>query len=1082
MKARAKILIVSCLLSLAAVWYFWPAHDRSAPVAKLSTPSPVKPVASVASVASNQLATAAAASHSAADLTNRLAFRLANTTKTLGELTVMPHAILLQNAFLDTDAKLDLTIPKQLSAGPEPGAFIVQARGVIDARFRAALAAAGGQIVSYIPNNAYLVRLSAAGAAVLSGNGLVQAVLPYEPYYKVNPSLLGLVVEQKPLPPGTALTLGLFTTDIATAKKQLEPLDVKIIVWDKSPFGLVARVLPPKDWIALARSPLLQVMEPAHQRVTANDLSRVTLGVAADSQTSSNYLDLTGANVLVAVNDSGVDATHPDLTGRVFGPDLTDTAGHGTHVAGIIAGNGSQSMTVMDAEGSLMPATNGQFRGMAPAASLYSFNYGHSDFAMQTNAAGQGALISNNSWTYGGDFDYDLAAASYDAATRDALPFQTGSQPVLYVFAAGGSGGGNNDGSGGSSDTILSPGTAKNVITVGALEQLRNITNLVTVVNADGTTNQSAYWQPGTDSDKQVAAYSSRGNVGVGTEGTFGRFKPDVVAPGTFLVSTRSAQWDTNAYFNPTNVSVETYPSQQVTTNFPVYYSVTVPANAVGVTIAITSNKFSTVFPTDLPVYVQQSGFPDPVNAPGSIDFTTHKDGVAIPPDSGGAIADITSIQNNGFDFAVGNSTNVPVNYDLTVSIYTTNNVGDLYSVLLGMDDLLGPYYRYESGTSMSAAGVSGVLALIQDYFTNTLQVAPSPALLKAMLINGSQEVGSYAYAVTNGVNFQGWGSANLAGSLPLTATNLTSIGANSPLFFIDQSPTNALATGDSHTYIVKLNTANFANYLPLKATLVWTDPCGDPAAAIKLVNNLDLIITNLDTGEVYYGNDISPVAGYNLPAATNAAPNLDTINNVENILISPNQELLAGSYSITVVGRAVNVNAVTAQTNNVVQDYVLVVSVGKGEVPDAITSVVEQTPFSNPTGGQLITVVTTTNAPLFNQMAGASSPLLGTNTLPLGTNTMWGGNSQLTVGMTNQWHFYIVTNNGPTADYTNAAFITFQASTLSIPRMGVYADTTTSGCRGCAPMSVCAKRLSAAAIAICCRAGRFPPSRLPRP
>jgi hypothetical protein len=127
-------------------------------------------------------------------VTNRLAFRLTNTTKTIGELAGTPHAILLQNALLDTDLKLDLNIPKQLQAGKEPGAFIVQARGVIDASFRELLASAGGQIVSYIPNNAYLVRLSAAGASALSGNGRVQAVLPYEPYYKVNPSLLGRAV------------------------------------------------------------------------------------------------------------------------------------------------------------------------------------------------------------------------------------------------------------------------------------------------------------------------------------------------------------------------------------------------------------------------------------------------------------------------------------------------------------------------------------------------------------------------------------------------------------------------------------------------------------------------------------------------------------------------------------------------------------------------------------------------------------------------------------------------------------------------------------------------------------------------
>jgi len=66
--------------------------------------------------------------------------------------------------------------------------------------------------------------------------------------------------------------------------------------------------------------------------------------VAADTQVSSNYLGLTGKNVMVEVNDSGIDRMHPDFgTGgglpiRVFGGPTTDANGHGTHVAGIIAG------------------------------------------------------------------------------------------------------------------------------------------------------------------------------------------------------------------------------------------------------------------------------------------------------------------------------------------------------------------------------------------------------------------------------------------------------------------------------------------------------------------------------------------------------------------------------------------------------------------------------------------------------------------------------------------------------------------------------------------------------------------------
>ncbi len=100
------------------------------------------------------------------------------------------------------------------------------------------------------------------------------------------------------------------------------------------------------------------------------------------------------------------------------------------------------------------------------------------------------------------------------------------------------------------------------------------------------------------------------------------------------------------------------------------------------------------------------------------------------------------------------------------------------------------------------------------------------------------------------------------------------------------------------------------------------------------------------------------------------------------------------------------------------VQDYALVISYGNGQVTNAFT-VTDIGPglgfVSNPTADQQITYVVTTNTPLLNQFVGASTPLLGTNTIPLGTNLVWGGtNGVVTLGMTNQWHFYVVTNTGP--------------------------------------------------------------------
>jgi alpha-tubulin suppressor-like RCC1 family protein/subtilisin-like proprotein convertase family protein len=1070
LKIRASFGIGLCLLLAAGAWLFW-SHENG------RDGSPGRPQQTVAPAVRPQLPSGLITTKSASTApvlfgpgnsstntptkTNQFAYRLNNTTKTIGELMNNPHAILLANAFIDTDAKLNFSIPKNLQSQGDPGAYIVQANGPIDDAFRTMLAAAGAQIVSYIPNNAYLVRISSGGAAAFSGKGF--AVLPYEPEYKLSSSLLAPAVEQKSLPPDAVLNLGLFADNAAATIAQIEKIAGPILATDSSPFGPIVRVAPPKNWTALATLPGVQIVELFHSRKPANDLARVTMGISKDTQVPTNYMGLSGLNVLVEMNDSGVDANHPDFEAttnggvtRIIGDSalsLVDTNGHGTHVAGIIIGNGLKSATVTNAQGSINPGVIGQYRGKAPLANLFSVGFldasGNSlnvpDRYLQETPALTNALISNNSWNFIDDNEYDLAAASYDAAVRDALPQVTGSQPVLFVFAAGNNGGGDDSGGQGASDTILSPATAKNVITVGALEQLRNITNVVTDLNS----NMISVWQPQTDSSSQVAFYSSRGNVGIGTEGTFGRFKPDVVAPGSFVVSTRSGQWDQAAYYNPTNFTFGEIDNQVIDIRGLNFYSLSVPENAVGVQIFLVPNISSpSPFPS-LPIYVKRIGFPTTnIN-----DFVKLNNQVSIPPDGGGGY--IQNIQGTGFNYAIGNSTNFPVSYDIITEIITTNEDGNFFTVLSNLNDSIGSgvapytggYYRYESGTSMSAPAVSGMLALMQDYFTNTLHVTPSPALLKAMLINGARAVGNYTYAITNDLNFEGWGLINLPDSLPPGIANKTIAPCSS--FFLDQSPTNALATGDSHTFKVVVGTDSFAQFFPLQVTLAWTDPPGDPAAAIKLVNNLDLVVSNMDTGDVYFGNDIPPDSIFNSPSDTNFPPNLDSINNVENVIIQP---LLAGNYSITIVGRDVNVNAVTAQTNNaaniyapnVVQDFALVISCGEGEVTNAIT-VTDFGVASHPTTDQQITFVTAANTPLLNQFVGANTPLLGTNQVQLGST-----NELVTLGMTNQWHFYVVTNTmGLTnSAITNAAFITFLPDTLSIPRMGVFADSEANATR----------------------------------
>ncbi len=1091
MRRRRSIWILLCLLFVAGAWFLWqhagraPAQRKTVVPAAIATRSPATaPKPPSQGVISTNVAQISRAEWG----NNKFAGRLSNTTKPIGQLVHNSHAILLENALIDTTEPFNFVFPKNLQPQGDPGAYIVQAHGPIDNAFRALLAQAGATIVSYIPNDAYLVRAPASVAGMLEASPLTQAVVPYEPYYKIQPSLLYQAVQPMQLPDGMALNLGLFTDNAPATIQQIERLGGQVIAQTQSPFGPEVRVIPPKDWTSLATLPGVQIVEPYRQRATANDLSRATVGVAANSTNTANYLGLTGAGVTVAVDDTGIDAQHPDLGasaqyGRAIGvisdspQNLVDTNGHGTHVAGIIAGDGTESTTVTNAPGSVLPAVQGQFRGMAPGATLFSLNFNNSDQFLQEAAAETNALISNNSWNYG-DSSYDLAAASYDAATRDALPTVTGSQPVLFVFSAGNAGNGNDseDLGGGTADSILSPATAKDVITVGAVQEERNITNSVTTVtaNSDGTftTNVVQPWAAETSTSYRVAGFSSRGNVGIGIEGTYGRYKPDVAAPGTFIISTRSEQWDIGTYFyqNPTNYQIQTYsglivqPGSLFLDAFP-----TLPTDVVQAIINVYANDHSPVPFPGLPIYVGL------FNSPTVYDFYTTNNQVLIPgsPEApAGYLAQILGTQGlepflGSFNFAVSNSTANPISFDLQTDVITTNGTGDYFLVLSNLDNSIGtpnsastgpgPYYRYETGTSMAAADVSGVLALMQEFYTNTYQTLPSPAMLKAMLINGAQATGYYDYQVNNALNYEGWGLVNLPDSIPSGIVN--QLGVPCTAYLQDQNPTNALATGDSQTFFV---TSPPTNTQPLRITLAWTDPPGDPAAAIKLVNNLVLVVTNYNNSTnpiVYYGNDIGSGSTYNTPESTNTPPNFDSINNVQNVYLPSG----AGNYSVTVMGYRVNVNAVTAQTNNVVQDYALVISTG---TTNASITVSATTPpvASNPTGDQQITYPAQNNvgstasgtgtsfSELLNQFVGANSPLLGNNTIlfPAGTNGFGPNNWQVTVGQTNQWHFYVVTN---TQLYSNAAFVVFNPNSpdpdnLSIPREGVFADSVNNATR----------------------------------
>ncbi|MFD7391384.1 S8 family serine peptidase [Streptomyces sp. NPDC059852] len=160
-----------------------------------------------------------------------------------------------------------------------------------------------------------------------------------------------------------------------------------------------------------------------------------------------------GKGVKIAVLDTGVDATHPDLNGQVvaaknFSParDTTDKVGHGTHVASIAAGTGAKS--------------GGKYKGVAPGARILNGKVldddGYGDdssiLAGMEWAADQGAQIVNMS--LGGT---DTPEVDPLEAAVNKLSAEKG---VLFTIAAGNAG----------PESIGSPGSADAALTVGAVD------------------------------------------------------------------------------------------------------------------------------------------------------------------------------------------------------------------------------------------------------------------------------------------------------------------------------------------------------------------------------------------------------------------------------------------------------------------------------------------------------------------------------------------------------------------------------------------------------------------------------------
>ena len=479
-------------------------------------------------------------------------------------------------------------------APEEPGYYIVQFRGAVQDAWRAQLEAAGATVLEYLPDYAFKVRMTPELAASLQFLPSINWVGLFQPAFKIAPDLTvnGQRLYRVRIEDGAdavAATQAILATGAQVSSADGALLTIQA---DATQVAAVARVLD-VAWIDNF------VLYEKHNDVGAGVI------VGANIANANGY---DGSTQIAAVADTGLGGgtaatAHVDVpASRVVGifnwPGVTDScfqtisndgaidvdSGHGTHVALSVLGDGD---------------VDGAGKGSAPAARLvfqatenyvtvsnlcrilYGYTNGYYLTGLPANltnlygeAYNAGARIHSNSWG-------SSQAGVYTANSAQTDQFVWNNRDMVITFSAGNAGADANNNGVVDNDSIGSPATAKNVITVGASENARpdnfpcdtslTYTSPDTYqagqtctsmggVNFLGTAGQRwGFTTEPLNSDitagnaQQMAPFSSRGPT------DDGRIKPDVVAPGTWILSGYSDlyQQGYDAGTNPRNNSFQ---------------------------------------------------------------------------------------------------------------------------------------------------------------------------------------------------------------------------------------------------------------------------------------------------------------------------------------------------------------------------------------------------------------------------------------------------------------------------------------------------------------------------------------------
>ncbi len=430
------------------------------------------------------------------------------------------------------------------------GYYVVQLDGPIEKSEIDALRLAGAGLVSYLPDFAYKARMTPDAAVAAAGVAGVVSVTPVPAEGKLAPDLAASGIYRVRVERDA--DAGAVAAAIAAAGVEVLSADGRIVMVSGDLAGMTD--------VAWVENLLLR---ERHNEYGAGVI------IGANVANQSGY---DGSTQIVAVADTGLGGgtaatAHPDIpASRIVNiydwtaPSVHDcyrvttngaqdpSSGHGTHVAVSVVGDGD---------------TAGRGKGTAPAARLvFQAVVDHLQFrgscAVNPNgyyligipddftpllqqAYNAGARIHSDSWG-------SNVAGTYTSDSRTVDQFTWNNRSFLMTTSAGNEGIDVNRDGVVDLDSTGSPATAKNLLTVGASENDRQGNWQCQTGLGNGCTGQNniftyggswpadypvnpLFSDPSAGNAQQMAAFSSRGPT------NDGRIKPDVVAPGTWILS-----------------------------------------------------------------------------------------------------------------------------------------------------------------------------------------------------------------------------------------------------------------------------------------------------------------------------------------------------------------------------------------------------------------------------------------------------------------------------------------------------------------------------------------------------------------